>query len=248
MDYEHKGFDEGRVPDCLARVGSPRAKARRHEFQELAIRTGGLRPSYQSGLDCVGADCHLSVVSGVVSDLRVLCRCRNCMTSCAVTNSPSAMRFWVSKSRLITCNSRAERSSVGRVLRAPERFLRQLRTLGGRALRSGDRLRCGLRWRWGRRLTAATLGVRLGARGASCSSAWRRLPWWGRGGDCGRSLFFGQLAAGPGRRRFALLQSTGARGCGPRCPRRCGLRRQPREPCRRLPYLRARPGRIVQQP
>ena len=37
-DYEQKGFDEGRVPDCLARVGSPMAKARRHEFQ--AIRRG----------------------------------------------------------------------------------------------------------------------------------------------------------------------------------------------------------------
>jgi hypothetical protein len=86
---------------------------------------------------------------------------------------------------------------VGRVLRAPERFLRQLRTLGGRALRSGDRLRCGLRWRWGRRLTAATLGVRLGARGASCSSAWRRLPWWGRGGGCGRSLFSGSWLQAP---------------------------------------------------
>ena len=33
----------------------------------------------------------------------------------------------------------------------------------------------------------------------------------GVGGGWKRSL--------PGRRRFALLQSTGARGCGPRCPR-----------------------------
>ena len=54
--------------------------------------------------------------------------------------------------------------------------------LVGRASRSGDRLRIELRWRRG--LAAAMLGVRLrellGARGASCSSAWRRLLWWVR--------------------------------------------------------------------
>ena len=149
VDYEHKGFDEGRVPDCLARVGSPRAKARRHEFQELAIRTGGLRPSYQSGLDCVGADCHLSVVSGVVSDLRVLCRCRMHDELCGHEQSLCNAFLGNSQSRMITCDCFQVTCGAifggeeRRVLRAPERFLRQLLVGARRNRATGSGAGCG---------------------------------------------------------------------------------------------------------